>query len=96
MPYKDSPANLGTQSHQPKDLRDLWDRWDEVQKETISSRYFKGWNLAGLGLVILGTGFMFWGAGIPKATGPIIITLGALIMAVKKFKSLWQRRSLTR
>lgn len=96
MHRKDSATKLGNQSEQPSDLRDLWDRWDEVQKEESSSRYHKGWNLAGLGLLTIGTCFMVWGVGYLKITGPILITLGALILGVKRVKSFWQRRSLVR
>ena len=58
--------------------------------------YLKGWNLAGLGLLTIGTCFMVWGVGYLKTTGPILITLGALILGVKRVKSFWQRRSLAR
>ena len=96
MPQKNSPVNLGNQTQQSRDLNDLWDRWDEVQKEESSSRYVRGWNLAGLGMLTLGTCFMVWGVGYLEITGPILITLGAIILGVKRVKSLWQRRSLVR
>ena len=78
-----------------KDVKGLWDRWDKAQKEEAPSELVKGYNLLGVVLIIAGSLFQTLSSGFLKfPVAPLIIIIGAGILAVKKFKSLWLQRSL--
>lgn len=82
-------------AREPLDVKNLWEQWDQVQREESPVKYVKGWNLLGLVLFLAGLGLELWGAGTWKAFGgPIFLTSGALILGVKKFQSLRQIKSL--
>ena len=85
-------------TERPPDILRLWEQWDQTRKEKASSSdYTRGWNLVGVGLFIAGSVFFSLGSGWLKARlGPIVIIIGAVILAAKKIKSLWLERSLKR
>ncbi|MGQ9687671.1 MAG: hypothetical protein ACUVXF_02615 [Desulfobaccales bacterium] len=81
----------------PADLQKLWDQWDQAQKEETASEYTRGLNLLGVGLFIVGSVCYALGAGWLKAgLAPLVLVIGASILAVKKIKSLWRQRTLER
>jgi hypothetical protein len=78
---------------QPKDVKNLWDRWDKAQKEDGASEYVKGWNLLGVGLFITGAVFQILGSGILQARiGAILVVIGGGILALKKYRALRSER----
>jgi hypothetical protein len=78
---------------QPKDVKNLWDRWDKAQKEDGASEYVKGWNLLGVGLFITGAVFQILGSGILQARiGAILVVIGVGILALKKYRALRSER----
>jgi len=85
-----------TSNCQPGDLKLLWDHWDESRQEQSPRQYVKGWNLTALILLLAGASCQVWGAGIAKLLSPYLIIGGAVILGVKKARSLWRRRSLSR
>jgi hypothetical protein len=80
-----------------QDVKSLWERWDKAQKEETTSELVKGYNLLGVGMIIAGCLFQTLGSGLLKfRVAPIVLLIGAAILAVKKFKALWSQRSLSR
>ncbi len=78
-----------------QDVKCLWDRWDKAQKEEAPSDLVKGVNLVGVGMIIAGSLFQTLGSGVLKyQVAPIVIVIGAAIIAVKKFRALWLQRSV--
>ncbi len=78
-----------------QDVESLWERWDKAQKEETPSDLVKGFNLVGVIMIIVGTLFQTLGTGFLKLRlAPVIILIGAAILAVKKFRALWSQRSI--
>jgi hypothetical protein len=78
-----------------QDVKSLWERWDKAQSEDTSSDLVRGFNLVGIVMIIVGTLFQIMGSGFLKfRIAPFIILVGAVILAVKKFRALWSQRSL--
>jgi uncharacterized membrane protein YdbT with pleckstrin-like domain len=87
---------LSSEGNAHQDVKSLWDRWDKAQKEDTPSELVKGSNLAGVIMIIVGALFQSLGSGFLKLkVAPILILVGAVILAVKKFKALWNQRSLS-
>lgn len=80
----------------PRDLKDLWDHWDALQQETSPRQYLRGANLLGLVLLTAGAGLWLWGPVSLKMAGSVSLASGAMILAVKRFRALWQKKSLLR
>jgi uncharacterized membrane protein YdbT with pleckstrin-like domain len=86
--------SLSDKGNEPKDMRSLWDRWDKAQKEETPSELVRGYNLVGVIMIIVGALFQALGSGFLKfRIAPIVILIGAAILAVKKFRTLWSQRS---
>jgi len=78
-----------------QDMKSLWDRWDKARKEETPSELVKGYNLVGIILIIVGALLQTLGSGLLNfRIAPIVVLIGAAILAVKKFKTLWSQRSL--
>jgi uncharacterized membrane protein YdbT with pleckstrin-like domain len=78
-----------------QDVKSLWERWDKAQKGEAPSELVKGYNLVGVIMLMVGALFQSLGSGFLKLkVAPILILVGAVILAVKKFKALWYQRSL--
>ena len=78
-----------------QDVKSLWDRWDQAQQKETVSDLVRGYNLLGFGMVIAGALLHTFNSGaLGSIVAPIVICIGALIVAVKKFKALWLQRSL--
>jgi uncharacterized membrane protein YdbT with pleckstrin-like domain len=87
---------LSSEGNAHQDVKSLWDRWDKAQKEETPSELVKGYNLAGVIMIIVGALFQTMGTGFLKfRIAPIVVLIGAVILAVKKFKKLWSERSLS-
>ena len=87
--------SLSEKANPQKDVKSLWDRWDKAQKEETTSELVKGYNLIGVVMIIVGVLLQAMGAGFLKfRLAPILIIVGAMILAVKKFRTLWAQRSL--
>ena len=92
-----SPANipLSSKAAPHEDVKSLWERWDKAQSEDTPSDLVQGLNLVGVIMIIVGSLFQILGSGFLKLRlAPIVIIIGAAILAVKKFKKLWSERSL--
>ena len=92
-----SPATIPVSSKvtQHQDVKSLWERWDEAQSENTASDLVRGLNLVGVIMIIVGTLVQILGSGFLKLqVAPIVILIGAGILAVKKFNTLWSQRSL--
>jgi hypothetical protein len=88
------PLSAKADSHQ--DVKSLWERWDKAQQENTTSDLVKGVNLVGVIMIIVGALFQSLGSGFLKLRiAPIVILIGAGILAVKKFRKLWSERSLS-
>jgi hypothetical protein len=82
----------------PQDVKSLWERWDNAQKEETASDLVRGYNLVGVGLIISGSLLQtFSSSGLVKfRIAPLVIVIGAAIIVVKKVRALWLQRSLER
>jgi len=90
-----SSVPLSAKADLQQDVRSLWERWDKAQSENTPSDLIKGYNLVGLLMIIVGTVFQIMGSGFLKLRiAPIIILIGAAILAVRKFRTLLAQRSL--
>lgn len=90
-----TPVPLSAKADLHQDVKSLWERWDKAQKDDTPFDLLKGYNLAGILMMIVGTLFQIMGSGFLKLRiAPIIIIIGAAILAVKKFRTLWSQRSL--
>ena len=88
-------VSLSAKDNPHQDVKSLWERWDKAQKEETPSELVKGSNLVGVMMIIVGTLFQTLGSGFLKLRiAPIVILIGAAILAVKKFRTLWSQRSL--
>ena len=88
-------VSLSDKANPHQDVKSLWERWDKAQKEETPSELVKGSNLVGVMMIIVGTLFQTLGSGFLKLRiAPIVILIGAAILAVKKFRTLWSQRSL--
>lgn len=75
-------------SQGPSDLQRLWEQWDLLHRDETPSEYIRGWNLAGLLLLLLGAGFYILGS--PRLTGilgPLLLLAGAVVLAVRKIRT---------
>ena len=71
------------------------ERWDKARTEEAPSELVRGYNLVGVVMIIVGALVQALGSGFLKyRIAPIAILIGAVILAVKKFKTLWSQRSL--
>jgi uncharacterized membrane protein YdbT with pleckstrin-like domain len=78
-----------------RDMKSLWDRWDKAHKEETPTELVRGSNLVGVLLIIVGALLQTLGSGFLNfRIAPIVILIGAAILAVKKFRTLWSQRSL--
>lgn len=85
---------LSEKANPQQDVKNLWDRWDNAQKGEAPSELVKGSNLAGVIMIIAGALFQALGSGFLKfPLAPIVIFVGASILIVKKFRTLWSQRS---
>jgi hypothetical protein len=87
----------GEKANAYKDVKSLWDRWDQAQQEEGPSDLVRGSNLVGVGMIIAGAMFQTFASGaLRDFIAPLAIVVGAVILAVKKFKALWLQRSVDR
>ncbi|MFZ2088610.1 MAG: hypothetical protein WAU47_08550 [Desulfobaccales bacterium] len=82
----------------PQDVKSLWERWDNAHKEETASDLVRGYNLLGVGLIISGSLLQTFSSSplVRFRIAPLVIVIGAVIIAVKKIKALWLQRSLER
>jgi hypothetical protein len=98
-PESITPPNISSveKGNLQQDVKSLWDRWDKAQKEEVPSELVKGYNLVGIVMILVGFVLQTWSSGFLKVRlAPIVIVIGAGILAVKKFRALWSQRSLNR
>jgi uncharacterized membrane protein YdbT with pleckstrin-like domain len=87
------PLSPGSSPHQ--DVKSLWERWDKARSEDTPCDLARGFNLVGVIMIIIGALIQSLGSGFLKLRlAPIVLLIGALILAVKKFRTLWSQRSL--
>lgn len=81
-----------------QDVKSLWERWDNAKKEETPSDLVRGYNLLGIGLIISGSLLQTFSSSplVKLRLAPLVIVIGAVIIAVKKIKALWLQRSLER
>jgi hypothetical protein len=78
-----------------QDVKSLWERWDKAQSENTPTDLVRGLNLVGVIMIIGGTLVQILGSGFFKLRlAPIVIIVGAAILAVQKFRAVWSQRSL--
>jgi|UniRef100_A0A7V6A3Z3 hypothetical protein len=86
---------LPPKAAQHEDVKSLWERWDKAQSEDQATNLVRGLNLVGLIMIFAGVLLQIFGSGFWKLRlAPIIIVLGALMLAVQKFRALLSHRSL--
>jgi hypothetical protein len=73
----------------------LWDKWDQTLSEDSPTQYLKGSNALGLGLLLAGVPLMVWGTPLVQLAGNGLTFTGALLLAVKRIKAIWRRRSFS-
>jgi hypothetical protein len=85
----------GGKAHKQEDVKCLWEKWDKVREDAPPSDLVKGPNLLGIGLIMAGALCQVFGTGMLQyRVAPLIIVIGAGIIAVRKFRTLWLQRSL--
>jgi hypothetical protein len=67
----------------PKDIKNLWEKWDEAHQGGWQSPASRGGGrllgFTGLALAALGVGLYFWGSNLPAALPPLAILAGAAL-----------------
>ena len=92
---KSQEFTLAEKANPHQDVRSLWDRWDKAQQEEGPCDLVKGYNLVGVVMITMGAVFQTFGNGILRdVIAPISLLTGAVILGVRKFRTLWQQRSL--
>jgi len=80
----------------PRDLKELWDAWDEVHHRRPAQVAEQAAYLVGVGAVAAGTTLYLAGPDTLKLYGCILALYGCLMMAAKSLWSLWRGRAASR
>ncbi len=80
----------------PRDLKELWDAWDEVHRSRPAQVAEQAAYLVGVGAVAAGTTLYLAGPDTLKLYGCIMALYGCLMMAAKSIWSLWRSRAASR
>lgn len=80
----------------PRDLKELWDAWDEVHRSRPVQVAEQAAYLVGVGAVAAGTTLYLAGPDTLKLYGCIMALYGCLMMAAKSIWSLWRSRAASR
>jgi hypothetical protein len=76
-----------------KDIKELWDQWDQTRKQPRSSVSSpQGIYLVGMGVVLGGLGMQLFGPEGVKGLGFIMVLYGCATLLVKSLWSLWRQR----
>lgn len=82
----------GLLTHTSRDIKGLWDRYDQVQKTPGPSPLLHHCYIAGLVLLVGGLVLQFTGSPVYKICGWVLWLLGSLGIAGKIIRPLWQKR----
>jgi hypothetical protein len=80
-------------AHTPRDIRGLWDRYDQVRDIPGPSHLVRCCYFAGLGLLLGGLALQFSGSSTYKMYGWALWLFGTLGIAGKIIWPLWQKRA---
>lgn len=80
----------------PRDLKELWDAWDEVHRSRPAQMAEQAAYLVGVGAVAAGTTLYLAGPETLKLYGSVMALYGCLMMAAKSIWSLWRARAASR
>ncbi len=75
----------------PRDIKTLWDSWDQVHQPPAAPHWDQGFYLVALAAVVGGLALYFTASGGVKVWGSIAAIYGSLMMAGKSLWSMWRR-----
>jgi len=80
----------------PRDIKELWDAWDEVHRSRPAQAAEQAAYLVGVGAMAAGTTLYLTGPENLKLFGSIMALYGCLMMAAKSIWSIWRARTASR
>lgn len=81
--------------HSPKDIKELWERWDQVKDNSPSIWAENKVYFVGLGVLAAGTALQFASLNSLRLFGYLLMFCGSLAIGSKSWRSLRQKRLTT-
>ncbi len=80
----------------PRDIKDLWDSWDELHRSRPAQMAEQAVYLVGVGAMAAGTTLYLAGPESLRLYGSILALYGCVMMAAKSLWTMWRTRTVSR
>lgn len=80
----------------PRDIKDLWDSWDELHRRRPAQVAEQAVYLVGVGAMAAGTTLYLAGPESLRLYGSIMALYGCVMMAAKSLWTMWRTRTVSR